>query len=371
MKMLDRYIARLFLINAGTLFVVLFSFVVAVDVVINLRRFSQAGAEQAGADAGAIARGFATIGAIADLWGPRLLQLFSYLSGVILIVAAGFTCAQLVRSRELVAVMASGIGLHRVVRPFVAVALVVTVVQVIDNEVLIPRVAHLLTRDVGQAGERELGELSVRLIEDDRGMLLSAETFDPNAGVLRGVHLFARDADGRLLTHVTGEEAVWDGSVWRLAGGEMQVIGGGGAGGPRTEQVEVLATSLDPETLVIRRMTSLAQNLSWVQISDILQRGGLDERARERLERARWGRIASILSNLLALIAALPLFLVRLPQPMLGPALRSAPIMGLGLGAAAVSTSLSLPGLPVWLGVFVPSLLLAPIAIVMVTGIRS
>jgi hypothetical protein len=78
-----------------------------------------------------------------------------------------------------------------------------------------------------------------------------------------------------------------------------------------------------------------------------------------------------LVSNLLVLIAALPMFLVRLPQPMLGPAMKSAPIMGLGLAAAAASTSVSLAGLPVWIGVFVPSLLLAPIAIVMFTGIRS
>ncbi len=368
MKMLDRYIARLFLINAGTLFVVLFSFVVAVDVVINLRRFSQAGEDRAGADAGSIARTFETLGAIADLWGPRLLQLFSYLSGVVLIVAAGFTCAQLVRSRELVAVMASGVSLHRVVRPFVVVALGVSLVQVIDNELVIPRVAHLLTRDVGDSGSRELGLLTVHLIADDQGRLVSADLFDPGEGVLEGVHMWARDRDGRVSLHVWGDRAVWESGAWRLGGGMARVID------PVRSSVratDVLATSLDPETLMIRRMTSLGQNLGWGQISDILRRGGLDDRARDKLDRARWGRIAGILSNLLALIAALPMFLVRLPQPMLGAAMRSAPIMGMGLAAAAMSTSVSLAGVPVWLGVFVPSLLLAPVAIVLLTGIRS
>ena len=368
MKLLDRYIARLFLINAGTLCVVLFSFVVAVDVVVNLRRFSEVGADQAGDAAGSMERAFATLGAIADLWGPRLLQLFSYLSGVILIVAAGFTCAQLVRSRELVAVMASGVSLHRVVRPFFVVALALSALQLINNELLIPSVAHLLTRDVGESGNRELNDLSVHLIADDQGRLLTALRFDPGAGVLEKVHMWARDAEGRVTLHVHGDRAVWTGGAWALEGGVAQVIDSARSG---VHETDTLGISLDPETLTIRQMASLGQNLGWGQISNILKRGGLDARARDRLDRARWGRLAGLVSNLLVLIAALPMFLIRLPQPMLGPALKSAPIMALGLAAAAASTSVSLAGLPVWIGVFLPSLLLAPIAIVMLTGIRS
>ena len=78
------------------------------------------------------------------MWGPRLLQLFNYMLGVAMVVGMGFTFAGMVRRRELVASIASGLSLQRMSRPVLLVALALTGLQALNYEFLMPRVAHLL-----------------------------------------------------------------------------------------------------------------------------------------------------------------------------------------------------------------------------------
>ena len=99
----------------------------------------------------------------ADLWWPRLLQLFVFLLGMVLMGAMGFTLSQVVRHRELVAMLASGISLRRAARPILLVAALMTLVQVLDQELVLPRIAPLLTRDHGDAGKHELQGFAVRV----------------------------------------------------------------------------------------------------------------------------------------------------------------------------------------------------------------
>jgi len=128
---------------------------------------------------------------------------------------------------------------------------------------------------------------------------------------------------------------------------------------------------LGPAEIKIRHLQDFAQNLSWAQLSHMIGSGSLDERAADRIDRIRWGRVASLLSNFVALLAAIPFFLKRVPQPMLGPTIKCAPIALAGLTAAGLSGSIALPGLPVWVGVFVPTLILLPLAISLYTSIKT
>ena len=53
---------------------------------------------------------------------------------------------------ELTAVLSSGVSLFRVARPIVAFGIVTTALAVLDTEVIIPSVAHLLARRHDDAG---------------------------------------------------------------------------------------------------------------------------------------------------------------------------------------------------------------------------
>ncbi|MDX2114075.1 MAG: LptF/LptG family permease [Planctomycetota bacterium] len=371
MRILDRYIARLLLVNFVTLLVIVSSMIVAIDVVINLDRFARR-ADQIAAGAGALHHGLLTGLLVVDLWGPRLLQLFVYLSGVALIGALGFTAAQLVRHREFVAMLSSGISLHRAARPFVLVALGVTVCQAVVQEVAIPAVAHLLPRDPGDSGKRALNAFAVRLAPDEQGRLWYAPSFDDATGVLEEPVIWERSEEGALLRTIAAKAARWDGSGWVLEEGVARTpMSPDATASARPAAVERLETSLDPARLKVRHLQGFASNLSWRQIDEMLSGGGLDAAARERLNRLRWGRVSGLVSGFVATIGAMALFLVRTPRPMLGPSLRAAPVALAGVGAAAVASSAAVPGLPVWFGAFVPCLVLTSLSIALYTGVET
>ncbi len=401
MRTLNLYIARLYLTNIAVMVVVLFSFVVAVDVAMNMGRFwnaardrmeeREAGAgvqdatgapEASGAgvggaehrrerEAGGLRRVIATAWVIWDLWWPRLMQLFNHLIGVVLIAAMGFTCAQLSRHREFVAMMASGLSLFRVAGPMVAVAAAVTLVALANQELVVPRLAHRLVRDTGDAGKQGPEAFRVRLAPDDAGLLLLAQKFDDQAGVLENITVWERDESGRVTRVITADRGEWDGRGWALTNGVARGRADVTTGRVAQEPLVRLETTLDPMRLKVRYLQGFGQALSWRQVSDILRHGGLDAAASRRLDLVRWGHVAAMVSNMVTLLAAMPFFLVRVPGPMLWPALKAAPIALAGLVAAALSSTVILPGLPVWLGTFVPSLVLTPLAIALFSGVKT
>lgn len=375
MNTVDRYIARLYALNIVALLVLVFSFVVAIDVFVNLGRYWGNAGERFssvndGESAGAVHQLLLTASLAVDLWGPRLLQLFNYLVGVVLVAAMGFTCAQLVRHREFVALLASGVSLHRIARPFLLVAALVCGVQVVNQEVFVASIAPLLVRDIGESGRRSLEAFRVALPTDAEGRIFYADRFEDETDTLYGLRIFERDRETmQMLRVVSAERAVWDGEGWSLTGGAAQVQDEGGT--MRMVEVSRVVTSFDPTRIKIYALEGYEQNLGWVQITGILREGGIDPVRRRSLEQARWGRMAAVVSNLVTVACALPFFLRRMPGPMLHSAIKAAPIALAGLLAAAAAPAVSLPGLPAWLGAFIPTLLLAPVGIALFSGLRT
>lgn len=369
MNLMDRYIAKLYIVNVLTLLVLLGGFVVTVDVFVNLTQFSEAASESAGGEdeVEGVALAGRTAVVIAGYWGPKLLQLFNYLVGLVMIGAMGFTCTQLVRQREFVALLASGVPLHRVMRPFAIVALLLTGLQALNQELIVPRVAPLLARDVNDAGQREIDGFPVRLVPDEVGHVFSATSFDPKTDRLTDLGVYERDDRAVVVRVVRADAATWDGDGWTLENGRVTDL----RSGSRNQPIARLDTGLDPTRLRIKHLQGFGEALAWGQINDILERGGLDAREAKRLDRVRWGRVASMASNLVVLFACMPFFLTKLPKPMILAGLKAAPVGLLGLVAIGAAPSLPIGGLPVWLGVFLPTCVLLPLMVALISGIRS
>lgn len=357
MNRLDRYIARQFMVNVAALLVLFGTLIVTIDVILNLGRFLEAGADIAG-DSSSLRRVLATIVWVIDLWGPRLLQLFNYLAGVALIAGMGFTCSQLVRRRELVAALAGGLSLHRLARPFLVVTLGVAGLQALNQEFVVPAVAPLLTRDMNDALRRDLKPFDVALLKDGSGRLLYAVKYDAAENRLENLRIWERDADGRAAARVSASGATWDGSGWILQGMKVE------SGRPSAELREGrFVTDLDPTALVVRRFEGYGQNLSWRQISAMLRHAPVDDATRERFDRIRFGRLATLAGMVLSVMIALPFYLVREPKNMVTQTLKAAPIAGAALVGSVLGPIAAMPGLWPWLGVFVPVLILIPVAL--------
>lgn len=389
MKTIDRYIARQYLLNIIALVVILFSFIIAIDLSLNFDKFMALAAMRGKTpegDPSTARKLLLTIFLVFDYWWPKLVQLFNYMIGLIIIGAMGFTCSQLVRHREFVAAVAGGISLHRLMRPILLVALLATAVQAVNFEYIIPNIADLIQRDREQASQRRLESLPVRLVPDGQRRLFYARSFEPEKQQMLDVLIIERSPGGPAIRTITAARALWRDGGWDLENGTAESRSSQAA--PR-EKVDRITTDLDPTALKIARFSGYSQSLSWSQISEMLRRPELlalsadvakndtaanldvrDERVAE-LERIRYGRAAIMLCNILALLAVMPFFLRREPTSMIMESIKAAPLAVGGVMGGVLGASAAIPGLPPQVGVFVPALVLLPIAIAAVTSVRT
>lgn len=371
--LLDRYIARQFVFNVVTIIVILFCFVLVVDISLNMDRYLRVadtslrteGVEDPALRAQVTRAGYL----IFDLWWPRLLQLFNFTLGLALVAAMGFTCAQLVRRRELVAVLASGQSLRRVARPIVLVALGFIGLQIANQELVLPRIAPLLTRDPGQAGTRSLGSTRVPLTTDGAGNIFYARAFDADHETLEDLTVWFRRPDTRqAVARVEADSARWVNGAWELSGATWIHL----SRTDRIAETNRLGATLDPTTLKLRQFRGLGQNLSWQRLDEMLKRDELmDDHTRDRLTRIQLGRLTVWGGNLLVLLLAMPFFLTRVPRNMALQSLKCAPIAIVALVGTILGASIAIPGAPAAVGVFVPLMILAPAAVASLSAIRT
>lgn len=373
MTLLDRYIARQFLANAALLFVILCAFVVVIDASLNMDRFMRLAhrtIEQSGGQTGTLREVLISVVLIADLWWPKLLQLYNFLLGMVMVAAMGFTCTQLTRHREFIAMMAAGVGLHRVMRPILIVALSLTALQIVNQEVVIPRIGPLLVREHRDAGNHRMGVARVPLTLDGEGRLFRADAFDADTGEMRGVYILERDGEARATRAILADSATYRAGGWDLVNGRGEARGRSGMGvsGP----VDRVESSLDPDELRMKRYDSYRQALGFGQLGKMLGRTTLvDPGQRAALERLRWGRFAVMGSSLLSLVIAMPFYIRREPTNMAIQSLKCAPFAIVALIGGILGASASIPGVPAALGVFIPVMILSVVAVAQASALKT
>lgn len=366
MRLLDRAIALQYLINVLLLLAILGSFIVVVDASLNLHRYVRYAGEQPDV----VAKALATLSIIWNLWWPRLLQLFNFTLGFVLVAALGFTAAQLVARRELVAMLASGISLWRAIAPVFVVALGFVLVGVANQELVIPRIVGILLADDPRvtAGDGRIGVTNLPTTADASGRLFFARTFDPGNGTLEELAVWERSESGVPTAMIIAERARWDGSAWVLTGGLVRPVGRPGEAVP----IERIETEMDPNALAVRRFAGLGQHLSFATLGRMLrQDASLTPELRRRLERDRWGRVGSWVAMCLSMVIAVPFFVTREPRNMALQAAKCAPIVLAALVLSALGVSAPIAGMPGWLSVFIPAMLLAPAAVAAATSVQT
>ncbi len=380
MSLLDRYIARHFVLNTLALLVILCTFIVAVDATLNIDRFVNAAddlASDQGQDLGAFGRILKTGYLVFDLWWPRLLQLVPYLLGFVMVGGMGFTCAQMVRYREFVAILASGQSLRRVARPILIVGVLLVVVQLLSQELVIPRIGPRLTRDHGDAGRQVAGADAIPLAGDGFGRVFIAGSFNAREESIGDLYVWERDERGLVSRRIHAERAEWRDGGWDLERGFAEVVSDE-VRQPEPTLVARIETDLDPRTVTTIQYAAYSQSLSFSQLGRMLEgledaRGDAEqiERRKERLERLRWGRFSIALANLVGLLIGLPYFLTRVPRNMLLVSVRCAPVSLGAIMGAIIGSSVAFPGLAPVIGVFLPVVILFPMAAGLMMRVRS
>jgi len=358
MKTLDRYIVRQFLTNFAILFVVLMSLFVVVDLIVDLDEFIQAGA--AHADAWIGGRWMATLGITVGYYGPTVLLVYVFFNGLIVVGAMGFTLTSLQRTRELTAMIASGVSLYRVAAPLLVAGLLLSALTLPVQEFVLPPLA---------AGG---------------GDLLSAEAFDPDEGVLYGVQIDDRSPEGRTVRFVRATAAYWRAETvtpqdvaeagggspqirmrWVFENGVAEEIRQPGTvpGAVGRRPVAAYDTDLSPTVLQARQAALFANLLSIRELQSLSSNRAVDAARRGKIQQVIWSRFSLMVLNALLLVMALPFFLSRVPGNTLVSSLRAAGLCIGAWGGGLVMLQVSPATLP--LGRFASPVLLAWVPVAM------
>lgn len=326
MKTLDRYILRQFLMNLVILFVVMALLIVLLDLITNLDEFVKAGQQD---DREGWAAAWKTITVAAGYYGPQICLYYLYMAGVLPIAAAGFTLASMMRNRELVAIVAGGISLHRAAFPIFLGGILCCGLQFVDQEFVIPPLRDRLTIGPSEVRYGYAQPFSLLFMPDGRGNLFSGSQYNANTQSIDDVTILKRDEVGRATERISADEAAWDQTNhgWRLTHGlTLRRSTGAGPDSQRLapHPVEFIPSDLDPTTILLRERAMYRHLLSTAQLRSLADKPNIVDT--RDLERLIHGRFSLLVMNLLILGLGLPFYLKRAPANLLQQTIFAAPL---------------------------------------------
>lgn len=365
MKVLDRYITKNFLIGYCISFCVLIGLRVIIDLFVNLDEFAEH------ADLGAAA----VIKNILVFYGLRITLYFRDFAGMITVVAAAFSLGKMVRSNELVAVMASGVSLKRVIAPIIILALLLTCVLVINQELIIPPLGDKLVR--GQDAVRGEESYDVWFISDGSGSLICSQRFDVKTSTLYNpTILLRRKTPGSVVWEVTGrilaEKAIYNFQTgrWDLANGRF--IAKDSNEGP--QPIPFYDSDITPKDIPVRRKSRHKTLLSWLQLRSLAAQQTKIRDLAQLYSQIHF-HVTEPITNLVMLMVCLPVLVCRDPKSMKSAVMISFGITGVffittfvcKMLAAEAVFGVVMPQLWAWLPIFI----FAPIAFIELDSMKT
>lgn len=362
-------------INFVVLFTLFFLLGAVIDIIVNLDEFNKIAANTT-EDGSFFTRVISLITVAIGFEGPRLFQVFAYLHGVIAIGAMGFTAANMLRSREFVAIMAAGISLRRVAVPFLYVMASISFLALLNQEYMLPKVAPLLLRDHDESGSKSAGSFSVPFTPDQKGSLLLAPSLNPATGIIAEPSFLERDDKGRMIRQIQAKSATWDNAThagWFLADGRAVDISFDETNGQATistpVSVEFYPTELSPYILTLHRYGQYIGMLSISQLNKMLDAAGAFDKP--MLRRHWYARFASIALNILAMVIVIPFFITKDAVIVSRQAVKGGAVALTILFGGMVVMLMPIAGIPSMVSVFLPAIVLIPIALLRGVCIRT
>ncbi|MFP4143888.1 MAG: LptF/LptG family permease [Phycisphaeraceae bacterium] len=367
MKTLDRYIIRHFLINFAILLAVLMLLYMLVDLIVDLDEFLDAGRKWSEQYGGSVP---ATLAIVADYYGPMLVLLYVFFSGLLVMGAMGFALAGMQRSGELTAMAASGISLYRVAAPMIVAGIALNALSLPVQEMVIPELATKLTRSKSDVEHRHAENFPVHFVPDEEGNLLAAREFDVQSEDLLGVNVLLREPSGRQVAQIRAPRAEWDpyAEGWRLEEGRLYRLGLD-PGAP--EGVSFFPTELAPTVLMARRASLYSQLLPMSELQQMQDNPALSGRQQGQITRTIWSRFSQLVMNVLLLVMGLPFFLQLGQANMLSQSVKAAGVClgawGMGLVMLQSGAGWLNPATTAWL----PVVIYLPVAAILLQWVRT
>jgi lipopolysaccharide export system permease protein len=360
---LDRYILRGFLTNYLIALGVMIGLYVVLDLFVNLDEFTEIKSRTA----------LQTLEIIADYYGHNLFLYFAQLAGVIILLAACFTLGRFHRTNELTAVMASGTSLYRVAAPILLAGLAMNGLWFIDQEFIIPSMADKLSRRHADIEGRF--SYAVWFQPDRDNSLLSATAFSPRGKEMRGVIIMRRDTKDRMSEIVRADRARWDEErqFWHLENGYRMKLGVNVATGATEdlgrEPTTEYWSDLTPKDLGLLQATLWTSFLSLPELNKLQQR--FEGAGAAEFIRVKHRRLTTIIANMTLLCLGIPFFLNRERPSVLIAGGKCLLLCGACYAITFVCQGVDIPALGPALPAWLPVLVFAPAAVVMLDSIKT
>jgi len=365
MKILDKYIVKNFLTGYAIAFGVLIGLRIIIELFVNVDEFTEAQNQTA----------FVLLGRIILFYGTRITLYFRDFAGMITVVAAAFSFGKMIRNKELVAVMASGISLKRVIVPVIILAMLLTVVFIIDQEFIIPPLADKLVRSEDTIAGKETYD--VRFLSDANGTLLFSQKFDLKTATFYNPTILPRKiSDRQGIWEVVGWTSAESGKydfekgLWQLTNGTYTDK----RGQRPIEPVKYFATDLKPKDIPIRRKAAYKSLLSWSQLYALAQEGK-KMKDQAQLYAQMHSHITDPIINFIMLLISLPILICRDPKSMKNAIMISFAVTSLcfvttficKLMATEVFFDRIIPEFWVWLPIFI----FLPVAFIEIDSMKT
>jgi lipopolysaccharide export system permease protein len=365
MKIIDKYVAKSFLTGYAISFCVLIGLRIIIDLFVNLDEFAE----------------HTELGPMAVIWNMltyyslNITLYFRDFAGMITVVAATFSLGKMIRANELVALMASGISLRRVVGPIIILAVLLTGLAVIDQEFVIPPLGDKLVRRPNDLLGQEAYD--IWFVIDDNGSLLCSQRFDVKTSTLHKPTIITRRrTDKPGIWEVTGQISA-DKAIYNTHTGKWDLINGRFIKkDSQTDAQPITSYSSDitAKDIPVRRKAGYKTLLSSHQLAVLAaQRTKIKDLA--QLYSQKHFRITDPIINIVMLMVSLPILVCRDPKSM-----KSAIMISFALTAACFVTTFIckmlaaevvfnrvMPELWAWLPVFI----FVPIAFVELDAMKT
>jgi lipopolysaccharide export system permease protein len=310
MKILDRYIAKNFLVGYAISFCVLIGLRIIIDLFVNLDEFT----EHANLGTWAVVRNVFTFYALnATLY-------FRDIAGVIAVVAAAFSLGKMVRTNELVAIIASGVSAQRIVGPLLVLAALFTAVAVADQEFLIPSISDKLVRDHDDPnGTKAYG---IWFMTDGNGSLICSNRYEAATATLHQPTIITREVTERpgiwkVTGRISADSTTYNEQTdqWDLANGFFLSTDPTRSADGAKPMASYSAGNLLPRDIPVRRNAGYDSLLSWWHPNE-LARQGTKIKDVAQLSSQKHFRITDPIINLTMLMVSLPVLICRDPKSM-------------------------------------------------------
>lgn len=331
-KIIDRYVAKNFLVGYLIAFGVLMGLRMVIDLFISLDEF----AELFGKNINGVEIGYTQVfNHVVSYYGAQSALFFRDFAGMITVVAAAFSLGKMTRSNELTAVLASGVSLKRVIAPIIFLAIFLTGVLIIDQEVVIPALSERLVRSKDDmAGTKKM---DVWFLLDGSGSLISAPNFVAASGTLISPTIITRKKIEKTFVYdvtarITADSATYDynNQSWVLKNGlylprlsaQFDSSVSRSQADIEAKPIAAYPSDLTPRDIPVLRTEQYKTLLSSQQLSALAQKQA-KIRDLAQLYSQKHFRITDPIINLIMLMVGLPVLVCREPKMMKSAILKS------------------------------------------------